>query len=106
MSGAVAIDYTNWKGARRIRRILPLAIWFGATEWHKEEQWLLHAIDLEADTEAKDFAMKDIHGWRPTINLASPDTERAPGRDPQTQRGDDESEQKLDDPTHGDRSAS
>lgn len=54
------INYTNWEGITADRRIQPLHIWFGVTEYHKAPQFLLHAIDLDKDAE-RDFAMNDIH---------------------------------------------
>lgn len=58
----VVIDYTNWRGERGERKIWPRRIRFEATEWHKGEQWLLEAIDVEKG-ELRLFAMKDIHSW-------------------------------------------
>ena len=60
----VVIDYTNWRGRRRDRRIRPVRVWFGSTDWHKEDQWLLEAVDAENGL-TKLFAMKDIHEWKP-----------------------------------------
>jgi predicted DNA-binding transcriptional regulator YafY len=62
----VIIDYTNWRGERAERRINPVSIWYGKTEWHPAEQWLLSAFDMRDDGAAimKDFAMRDIHSWR------------------------------------------
>lgn len=54
------INYTNWEGITADRKIQPLHIWFGATEYHKTPQFLLNAIDLDKDAE-RDFAMNDIH---------------------------------------------
>jgi predicted DNA-binding transcriptional regulator YafY len=61
----VIIDYTNWRGQRSQRRILPLSIVFKATEWHKEPQWLLYAWD-KTKREYRYFALKDIHMWKPS----------------------------------------
>lgn len=58
----VTIDYTNWRGERRMRKIRPLNIVFRASSWHPQNQWLLSAIDLE-DGEVKEFALKDIAKW-------------------------------------------
>lgn len=60
---AAFIDYTNHRGKRSIRRVLPLRIEWGANDWHPEKQWLLIAFDLDRDGE-RSFAMKDIHSWR------------------------------------------
>lgn len=58
----VKIVYTNWRGDTAERTIVPIKIWFGSTEWHKEEQWLLRALDTEKQAE-RDFAVKDIQRW-------------------------------------------
>ena len=58
----VSIDYTNYKGERKIRIILPQMIWFGHTEHHPEHQWILEAWDLEKNA-LRSFAMRDIHKW-------------------------------------------
>lgn len=63
-SRSVKILYTNYKGERGYRKIVPEKIWFGSTEWHKEEQWLLDAMDLEKKA-LRNFAMKDIEQWIP-----------------------------------------
>jgi hypothetical protein len=60
----VTIDYTNWRGERRVRQIIPLFMDFGSNEWHPEPQWLLSAID-EDDCKQKTFAMKNVHAWTP-----------------------------------------
>lgn len=64
----VDLDYTNWKGERRTRRILPLvgSIRCAETPWHTPAQWVFDAFDLERDGEPiRTFAMKDVHSWRP-----------------------------------------
>jgi hypothetical protein len=58
----VWIDYTNWRGQRSRRRIMPIRIEFGSTEYHPEPQWFVVAIDIEKTDERK-FSMKDIHSW-------------------------------------------
>ena len=61
----IKILYTNWKGETRIRTILPLSIEFKSTTWHKEEQWILNAIDVEKNEE-RGFALADIIKWNIT----------------------------------------
>lgn len=56
------ILYINWRNEKAWRTIIPIEIWFGSTEWHKEKQWLLKAWDIEKDAE-RDFAIKDIESW-------------------------------------------
>lgn len=59
----VVINYTNWKGVTALRRIIPKKIFFGSTEWHKEEQWLLEALDVDKNAD-RSFAVKDIKSWQ------------------------------------------
>lgn len=61
-SKSVKIIYTNWRGETTERIIEPIKVWFGSTEWHKEKQWLLRALDIEKKAE-RDFALKDIKEW-------------------------------------------
>lgn len=56
---SVTIDYINHKGVRALRVIEPSYLWWGQTEWHKGEQWLLHAWDFEKNA-ARDFAWNGI----------------------------------------------
>ena len=58
----VKIKYTNYRGETSDRRINPISIWFGATDYHTEKQWLLKAFDIDKK-EYRDFAMCDIHMW-------------------------------------------
>lgn len=65
----VDILYTNYKGERAWRRILPVKIWFGSTEWHPVEQWFVDAEDIDRKV-MRSFALCDIMHWR----SASPET--------------------------------
>lgn len=51
--------YKNWKGEVSHRRVLPIDVWYGETEFHKEKQWLLKAFDLDKEAD-RNFAMNDI----------------------------------------------
>ena len=62
MMRSVLIDYTNWRGVRRKRVIIPQHTFWGHTTYHPEDQWLLTAVDTE-DMVAKQFAMSGIHAW-------------------------------------------
>ncbi len=65
MSQPAIIDYTNHKGERRERKIIPTGtLVCESNEFHKELGWLLVAWDCEKK-EYRKFAMKDIHSWRP-----------------------------------------
>jgi len=57
-SNAVVIDYTNWKGARRKRQIIPMSLTLGANDYHPDEQWLLSAMDLEDGYAVKTFTVE------------------------------------------------
>lgn len=59
----VHIDYTNWRGERRVRLIKPIEIEYTWTQYHPVKQWLLRAKDME-DGKVKEFAFADIHSWR------------------------------------------
>ena len=61
---SVIIDYTNWRGERRKRTIIPMAVYWSKNEYHPEPQWLLRALDWEK-REIRDFAMTGIHSWEP-----------------------------------------
>jgi predicted DNA-binding transcriptional regulator YafY len=58
----VIIDYTNWRGERELRRIIPIAMRFENNEWHPDTQWLLEAADVEKN-DVRTFAVVNIHGW-------------------------------------------
>ena len=58
----VKIDYTNWKGERSFRYIVPVKCFFGSNEWHTAPQWLLEATDVEKNA-LRTFAIKDIHSF-------------------------------------------
>lgn len=60
----VVIDYTNWRGERRERKIHPLRLLFDRNEYHPAPQWLIEAEDLEKGG-VKTFALNSIHSWRP-----------------------------------------
>lgn len=60
----VEIDYTNWRGERRKRTIIPVRMEFSENEWHKGNQWLLVAYDDEKGGLPRTFAMSGIHSWK------------------------------------------
>jgi predicted DNA-binding transcriptional regulator YafY len=59
----VLIDYTNWRGERSMRRIVPMDIAFQNNEWHPETQWMLEAVDVEKG-KMRCFALANIHSWK------------------------------------------
>lgn len=66
MNQRVCIDYTNWRGERRTRKIIPIKLEFKSTEHHAEQQWILEAVDVER-CEIRSFTMKDVHSWTPSV---------------------------------------
>lgn len=66
----VTLTYTNWRGETSERTITPKRVWFGATDWHPEPQWLLTAFDEEKQAD-RDFALKDFgHPAAPAPGIA------------------------------------
>lgn len=57
------IDYTNWRGVRSERRILPVHLWYGSTEHHERPGWLVRSLDLDRQ-EARDFSLSTVHSWK------------------------------------------
>jgi predicted DNA-binding transcriptional regulator YafY len=52
--------YTNWEGKTAIRKVIPIKLWYGHTDYHKNDTWLLKATDVEKNAE-RDFSVNDIH---------------------------------------------
>lgn len=67
MNKTVMIDYTNYRGERKQRQILPLRFYYGSTQHHIPQQYLCEAMDLEKG-EVRTFALSNIHSWRQTTN--------------------------------------
>lgn len=87
------ITYRNWRGEVSERNIVPQSVWFGATEWHPDPQWLLSALDTEKGA-ARDFALADFGAnddtWRTRALAAETEVERlraaTPERDAEVRR--------------------
>lgn len=63
----VLVEYTNWKGNRRKRRIAPTGmVVHQATEWHKLPEWLFEVIDCE-DGKQKLFAISGVTTSRDSL---------------------------------------
>lgn len=73
------ITYRNWRGEVSERNIVPQSVWFGATEWHPEPQWLLSALDTDKGA-ARDFTLADFGAnddtWRTRALAAEAEVER------------------------------
>ena len=63
----VSVLYQNYRGVTALRRIVPRKIWFGHTDWHPGEQWILDAFDVEKRAE-RSFAMADIKEWSAAVS--------------------------------------
>lgn len=55
----IGFDYVNWKGEFGHREVKVEEILFGSTDYHKKEQWLMKAWDMNKQAE-RIFAMKDM----------------------------------------------
>jgi predicted DNA-binding transcriptional regulator YafY len=67
---SVVIDYTNHRGERAERWILPEEMWFGESSYHDGPQWFVRAFDMQKFAH-RDFAMSGIHGIRQTERTAA-----------------------------------
>ncbi len=61
------IRYRNHRGKVTDRSVTPRDIWFGRTEWHPDDQWILEAFDHDKQAE-RSFAMRDILSWKPYLS--------------------------------------
>lgn len=75
MGKIIEFVYRNWRGEVSTRRVVPLHLNHGATEWHPEPQWLLIAFDVEKDAE-RSFALRDINPYVDGWIVTSGDGER------------------------------
>ncbi len=60
--GVVEVVYTNWEGKTAIRKILPMRLYFGETEYHKGQQFLLECFDVDKQA-PRTYAVRDIGKW-------------------------------------------
>lgn len=61
----ITVSYKNWRGVTSTRNIIPNYIYYGSTEYHPEDQYLLKAYDLDR-RENRLFAFKDFD-WNTAI---------------------------------------
>lgn len=64
----IEFTYKNYRGEIADRKVVPIKIHFGSTEYHKEPQWLLKALDLDKNSE-RDFALLDIISFKSNGSL-------------------------------------
>lgn len=55
----LTFEYKNWRGEVDIRTVIPIEVYWGSTEYHPKEQWMLKALDLKKH-DYRDFAVEDI----------------------------------------------
>jgi hypothetical protein len=59
LNRAVKVKYKNYRGEVGIRTIIPMEVYWGQTEYHPHDQWLLKVWDVEKNAE-RIYAFKDI----------------------------------------------
>ena len=62
--------YTNYKGETSIRTAEPVSIIWSHNTWHPEEQWMLHAFDMDKKA-MRTFALKDCNFTITEISVTS-----------------------------------
>jgi hypothetical protein len=62
MGNPIKVRYTNYRGETAVRTIVPMSFYFGSTEYHKEEQWLVKLWDVERAAE-RIYALREITEW-------------------------------------------
>lgn len=60
---AIKVVYKNWKEEVSLRTIIPLSIYFGNTEFHKDGQWLMKVWDVDKK-DYRTYALRDIQEWK------------------------------------------
>ncbi len=55
----MSFTYKNWRGVTERRVVVPKEVRYGATEWHPEPCYLLHAMDTKRKA-FRDFKISDI----------------------------------------------
>ena len=61
MSNSIKFEYTNWKGVKSKRNIIPIKLIFESNQYHGDNKniWLLMAFDIDKQ-DVRSFAVKDI----------------------------------------------
>lgn len=62
LKNPIKVEYTNYRGEKGIRTIVPISFFFGSTEYHPEDQWLLRVWDCDRQAE-RIYAAKEITRW-------------------------------------------
>lgn len=56
---AIKVIYSNWRGEKATRTIVPLSLYWGKSEWHPQEQWMIRVWDVDRN-DYREYAFKDI----------------------------------------------
>lgn len=62
LKNPIKVEYTNYRGEKGIRTIVPISFYFGSTEYHPQEQWLVKLWDVDRQAE-RVYALKEITRW-------------------------------------------
>ena len=60
---AIKVVYKNWEEEEGLRTIIPLSIFYGSNDFHKEEQWLMKVWDLDKK-DYRIYSLRDILEWK------------------------------------------
>ena len=62
MSNSIKFEYTNWKGIKSKRNIIPIKLIFESNQYYGDNKnlWLLMAFDIDKQ-DVRSFAVEDIH---------------------------------------------
>lgn len=66
----VSFTYTNYKGETKTRHARMIRVFWGSTEYHPEDQWLVEGHDLDKDA-VRVYALHDISNVR-SLSLKKP----------------------------------
>lgn len=69
-NGASVVAYRNYRGEVSIRTFWPRRVWFGSTEYHPEEQWLLDVWDVDKDAE-RTYALSGFVNPKEVANVGA-----------------------------------
>lgn len=58
----IAVEYKNYRGETAVRKVIPLELYYGNTEYHPQDQWLLRVWDMEKDAE-RIYSLQGIKKW-------------------------------------------
>jgi hypothetical protein len=62
LKNPIKVEYTNYRGEKGVRTIVPLSFFFGTTEYHPKEQWLIKLWDVDRQAE-RIYALQEITRW-------------------------------------------